>query len=861
MKEFICPFCGSSNSEDAEFCSSCKVDFRQLPKDIMPEDEPKTEKQVPTDLPPQDSHSDNSAEIPKWLSDIMNRNRKSQGKMPFDSFADVLFGMKPASDSADPEREVFSGNERIEDLVNRQKKGLSENPQESFNIQPEPSASDETLFPVSSFDEKTAEASDKAQKFVTPSEFYAAQNQDGQLEIPDLLSSDSEISEDESGYSDFSRLRPAQKWEDHPLSGTESHENLSDDDIEEPESGFDSEKIFSDAGVSEALSEPDLEPEAEREKTAAENTAEPVNSGTVIDESETGALTADIESPAEEASLLSSGHGETASEIQPDAQVVIPEIENDQMTAVPDKMNKETGVSEDLSENADEDTRLSDQELIENKLDSEFEKITDEVNDEIQTANEAQPDAGTSEGAVNPGDRFSDFGEENLINDFLSQFGTENMEESKPPEDQVIEPSSAEPAEIAESLSETGEELESEIQTSVSDEQQLSETAAVPVESPEESISTGEQQTESVDNSDKIPWNLFETGEVAFPENRIDPAYKTFSRNKIPLDYHDHDYQHRMITAVLNKLFQIESQNSQLKRAAARKTNKLSQFILALVAFAGIITLLVSGVTDFIEMNPIDRGRMAGLSGFEKQIEGLNAGDQALVIIDFSPGFSNELFEPSEQLIRALAGREVKIRLATISPAAEVISQRIIRENPDLPIENVGFVPGMMVAVQSLLYTDAEKADSIFISSSNFDTLQTWIEQTAFAKIEPPVNVIASAQMNSLLVPYYNSGLIDSLLTGTLEKSIFTGNDFSNKSSNRKLFGVWFLCFTAILIYFTGSLDFSTDRAAGNDAHQAGDVDSSDLDSPADSGSSSPAAAGVDFFEKLNFFRQKGEKR
>ncbi|MHC1773123.1 MAG: hypothetical protein AB9907_15605 [Flexilinea sp.] len=821
MKEFICPFCGSSNSEDSEFCRICKVDFRQLPKDIIPKDEQKTGEPVQPDFPPKESLPDNSAEIPKWLSDIMNRNRKSQGKMPFDSFADVLFGIKPADDAPDAEKEDFSGNERIEDLVNRQKKGLPENPQESFDIQPEPSTPDETPSPISSYDKNS-------------NLFHSTLNGDGQLEIPDLLSADSEISEEESGYSDFSRLRPAQKWDDQPVSGTESRENLPDDD------GFDSAVISSDNEVNDPLSEPDVESGAGVEITAAEKAAEPDDS----------------RSPAEEESLLSSEADEISTEIQPDTRVGIPEVENEQIPAVPDEINIETGFAEDLSENAGEDTRLPDQERIENESDSEFEKISDDLIDENQAGSEEQP----AEAAADAEDQFSDFGEENLVNEFLSQFGTEDTEEGKP-ENQVIEPPSEEPAEIAADFAETIEELESEIQPSVTDEQPVSDIVAEPAEDSPDSISDEEQQAVSPDNSDDIPWNLFETGEMTFPENRIDPAYKTFSRNKIPLDYHDHDYQHRMITAVLNKLFQIESQNSRLKQAATRKTNKLLQFILALAAFAGVLTLLISGVTDFIDLNPVETGRMAGLSGFEKQIENLNAGDQALVIIDFTSGFSNELFQPSEQLIRALAERDVEIRLATISPTAEIISQKIIRENPDLPIENIGFMPGMMIAVQSLILTDAEKADSVFISSSNFDTLQTWIEQTAFTEIKPPVNVIASAQMNALLVPYYNSGLIDSLLTGTLEKSVFTGNDFSNKSANRKLFGVWFLCLMAILIYFTGSFDISTDRTAGDDVHSAGNVDSADPDSPADPGRSLPVAAKADRFEKLNFFHQKGEKR
>jgi hypothetical protein len=66
------PFLWSSNSEDAESCSVCKVDFRQLPEEIMSSETPKPKKQ---------SDADNSSkEVPDWLADISDEieNRKEK---------------------------------------------------------------------------------------------------------------------------------------------------------------------------------------------------------------------------------------------------------------------------------------------------------------------------------------------------------------------------------------------------------------------------------------------------------------------------------------------------------------------------------------------------------------------------------------------------------------------------------------------------------------------------------------------------------------------------------------------------------------------------------------------------------------
>jgi len=68
-----------------------------------------------------------------------------------------------------------------------------------------------------------------------------------------------------------------------------------------------------------------------------------------------------------------------------------------------------------------------------------------------------------------------------------------------------------------------------------------------------------------------------------------------------------------------------------------------------------------------------------------------------------------------------------------------------------------------------------------------------------------------------LLTPYYDSGLIESSLSGMIEKRYFYQDDFSEKRTNREIFSVWFIILAAIIIYLTGCIDFSTAQPADKD--------------------------------------------
>jgi hypothetical protein len=181
------------------------------------------------------------------------------------------------------------------------------------------------------------------------------------------------------------------------------------------------------------------------------------------------------------------------------------------------------------------------------------------------------------------------------------------------------------------------------------------------------------------------------------------------------------------------------------------------------------------------------------------------------------PGYIDELYAPTLKLIQNMTERNVKVRLATISPSSEMISQKIIMENPQISVENQGFFPGQVAAIQSLIALNADEIKAVFIISSNFQTLKTWIEQIHVEPVKFSLNILASAQMNSLLTPYYDSGLIESSLSGMIEKRYFYADNFSDKKTNREIFSVWFIILAAIIIYLTGCIDFSMAQATDKD--------------------------------------------
>ena len=104
----ICPVCGNEIPEGSRICPVCHADPQTLPEEVL--------KSVPDETPPVpetqaktvgEQDTGQNAPIPEWLIDIINHRGKTgqnSGKMGFDSYANVLFGMAPEEQSSSPEK-------------------------------------------------------------------------------------------------------------------------------------------------------------------------------------------------------------------------------------------------------------------------------------------------------------------------------------------------------------------------------------------------------------------------------------------------------------------------------------------------------------------------------------------------------------------------------------------------------------------------------------------------------------------------------------------------------------------------------------------------------------------------------------
>jgi len=806
MKEITCPFCGSSNDEDAEFCRVCKVDFRQLPKEIMPSENPK---------PKESSGSENdSKEIPNWLADIISRNRKTQGKMAFDSFADALMGINSAADSGDSIQSDSSGLEKIKESMNGEKKliqNLSDQKTDHRN-------QNDSSYSFNSLNGKGIQET-KADDD-SASELEPGEKEEHQLEIQEVLSPQDELLEDEESYRDFSVSRPAQKWDLVPSVESDSAHptNAASDESLRSETVSEGKIDVADSDVDQLTVSGNKQID-EDEKDApsgllTENDAPPP---VIISKSEESDITEreDLLPAAYEENLGSSDENPMRNQTSDE----VPQLNFDHFP-------EDTKLQQENPQDSSQSITTPDPAAIEtgdpSKKTETFVDSTDQllVNDQ------------THEGAAmdNPD-------EQNLVSEFLSQINSDvpaiepEMIQKQQDASEVIKSEESENDavdlnEIILESQQSGEDLtiQSETDAEISDIDAREESfKSVMFENTTEEdspVPEAKGNPEKVEETDAIPWNLFESVDSFFHENRKEKIYSSFSKEKIPSDFQDRNYQHRMITAVLYKLFQTENQNQSLKKVATRKTNKIIQLVFTLLIFFGVITILVSGVTDFIDLNLVSENQIPSLSTFNYQVESLQEGDNTLLVIDFTPGYINELYAPTVKLIKNLADRKVNIRLATISPSSEMISQKIVLETPQISIENLGFFSGQITAIQSLISLNSDEVKAIFLISSNFQTLKTWIEQINTESVRSSLNILASAQMNSLLTPYYDAGLVESSLSGMIEKNSFSRDDFSDKNMNREIFSVWFIILAAILIYLTGCIDFSMTQSTDKDRDQ-----------------------------------------
>ncbi len=313
---------------------------------------------------------------------------------------------------------------------------------------------------------------------------------------------------------------------------------------------------------------------------------------------------------------------------------------------------------------------------------------------------------------------------------------------------------------------------------------------------------------EDQDDLDDVPWNLFESGEMNLPGASAKEPYRAFPKADLAEKTENQDYQQRMIVSILEKIFQIEGLNPALPGLKTRGSRKIAQFVLSLLLITGVALILVSNFTDRWNLSAPDSETFPALTKFNQILSSLETESRALVVVDYSPGYDSEMTLPLAKLLRQLGEKKIAVDLITMNPASAVLLEGLAqRYQSAAAIKLLGFQPGGVLALPAILGAAGTTAyQNIFLVTAEFDSARAWAEQLNLWADLIPTHVIASARLEALLLPYYESGLFETYLSGGLEKSLFSGRFNDDPLSSRKQFALWFLIGSLILAVIAGAL-------------------------------------------------------
>ncbi len=330
-------------------------------------------------------------------------------------------------------------------------------------------------------------------------------------------------------------------------------------------------------------------------------------------------------------------------------------------------------------------------------------------------------------------------------------------------EDEIPAAVSNDPA-LIEPENETKQDVKAEEKPAETEEpkpQDEPDFTAIPVdEEPEEpvTVSTKIPGKEDPEDEPDIPWDLFESQDMSLPQSPEDPAFRTFSRSGIPSDGESTTYQQRMMSSILGKIIDAENFVAPRKKSGERSVSLAARMFWSVLALGGIILILLTGIADRITLPAL--APAAESKAFYKSAQKVRG--EALVVVDYTPAYGAELDRASDSLISELEKSAEKVSICGLNPAAMPRIQQFLREH-----ENVGFAgwwPAGVVSIRSNMAAGIVP-EQVWLITSESGSVRNWAEQMAVSGQKRQLHVMASGQLETLLKPYLQSGLVASALS------------------------------------------------------------------------------------------------
>jgi hypothetical protein len=260
-----------------------------------------------------------------------------------------------------------------------------------------------------------------------------------------------------------------------------------------------------------------------------------------------------------------------------------------------------------------------------------------------------------------------------------------------------------------------------------------------------------------------------------------------------------------------------------------------------------VIAVALVGMLIFISLTGIQIGSLPNLFAPEsvaffdttKQLTSSGTPTRILVAVEYEPGLSAELQSAAIYPIQQLLGAGANLALISTLPTGPALGQKLVSDaaadqtniNLDQQMIDLGYLPGGTASLASLAVQPSLAApktlsgqsvwessilqgiqsigdfNGMILLTDNPELARTWIEQVQTALSGKPFLVVSSAQSAPMILPYYDSGQIQGLLTGLTGGAVYDQlAQRANDNNSRYWNGYQAGLIVAILAILAGAL-------------------------------------------------------
>jgi hypothetical protein len=250
----------------------------------------------------------------------------------------------------------------------------------------------------------------------------------------------------------------------------------------------------------------------------------------------------------------------------------------------------------------------------------------------------------------------------------------------------------------------------------------------------------------------------------------------------------------RVHASLIESLISEESQPQTVSAERSEAPQRVLRFLVAAILMLAVLLPML----NFLPALPAASILPQELIAFETTLSDeavLPRGSAVLLALEYEPGLSGEMQTASEAVIRQLAENDTRLTVISTSPTGPILAESLLAKAGVDPafVVNLGYLAGGSTGLQSFGLSPVQAApatlqgqlapwnsgtlagvtrlsdfSAVVVLTDDPDKGRNWVEQVQPALGGKPLLMVSSAQAAPLLLPYYNSGQVQGILSGII---------------------------------------------------------------------------------------------